>query len=811
MDHSLIVPRLRLTRHHPRMKQDTSSTPIPGPSRLYTDDFLAVPDDDNDDSQSTPRLSNHAKLASEKNSPIHQTAPPLTADTPAARLRALLARVPNNTPPASSRTYRPPSPSDLESDFEPVESSSNTPSIARESLKELFSHALRDPGDTPQKGRRRRNSVDASPVVDKTVERERAYNRGKRQSMSDEEAEKIAQIARRGERSSRTSGAAATFDALRERLAQASSSSSSKPPTEDAVSSGSEVPMDVSEDTTTVLKHFTGNVSIPPDATSTPMRSVQMPLMQSQSNLLEQDSEMHRAMRELDSYDEESQSLQQRKLNFPPLREQKGHSTSPARPLSWSSHSKSHSSHNLPLARRVSEEFESSSSRASSNMSASEFQDRRTEAEQERMHERERAWKFPSKTPAAPGTPERPRHQHSHSSPSHPSKPDTPAYSRSRRSSAASMQSFDDGNSSRASSTSSRSEYRSRMKEEEEEKNKERERLWNMPVHARARTTSSLSMNSERSRTNSTPSRSGSAQGYLSPVHITQNHSLTRKLSITSLSGSSRPSSPSHPVEVVKEVVQHIRERNWNSPHPNWKADRRRSISPLPDSPEPAHSTPREVNGSHSRFPLKPRKSFDALSHSHSPHSSPQAKPTPSRDKGKERARADSLTTSHSHKSPSTSASATRTLAAHRQSHAHSPTDRPKSPKPSHPPETAPPPPSSPSKIPNFKARFGWSFPHNQSKPTSEADDAGPLVDNHQPPPRSPSPLRAISLSRIPTSSSSHSVKSPENGQTVQRKKGHKRTSTEFGEAVGRVPPRIQVFEDGELEPVPIVGGECCV
>lgn len=193
MDNPLILPRLRLSRHSsPRMKQDNSATPIAGPSRLHSDDFLNVPSNgDDDDSQSTPRLSTLAKLASEKNSPINLNSPGLPADTPAARLRALLARVPNNTPPASSRSYRPPSPSDLESDFESVGPSPEAPSIARESLKELFSHALRDPGDTPLKGRKRRNSVDASPNVDRTVERERAYNRGKRASMSDEEAEKM--------------------------------------------------------------------------------------------------------------------------------------------------------------------------------------------------------------------------------------------------------------------------------------------------------------------------------------------------------------------------------------------------------------------------------------------------------------------------------------------------------------------------------------------------------------------------------------------------------------------------------------------
>ena len=138
------------------------------------------------------------------------------------------------------------------------------------------------------------------------------------------------------------------------------------------------------------------------------------------------------------------------------------------------------------------------------------------------------------------------------------------------------------------------------MKEAEEEKNKERERLWNMPIHARARTNSSLGMDSpnDRMRTNSTPTRSESAQGYLSPVHTTPTHGLHRKQSITSLSGSSRANSPvqspAQPVEIVEK--DHLRERNWNSPHPKWRpTPPRRSVSPLPESP--AAVTAERLNG----------------------------------------------------------------------------------------------------------------------------------------------------------------------------------------------------------------------
>ncbi|KAH9005899.1 hypothetical protein EDB86DRAFT_3070969 [Lactarius hatsudake] len=77
-------------------------------------------------------------------------------DTPAARLRALLAQVPNTS--SASRTQLlheppPPLPSDRDSDFDPPPkwANSSTTSSARENLRSVFTHALRDPGDTPRK------------------------------------------------------------------------------------------------------------------------------------------------------------------------------------------------------------------------------------------------------------------------------------------------------------------------------------------------------------------------------------------------------------------------------------------------------------------------------------------------------------------------------------------------------------------------------------------------------------------------------------------------------------------------------------
>jgi len=186
-------PRLRISRHPP----DTVSTPVAGPSRLSPQMNTHENNEDDEDAESTPRMPS-ASMDVEKTSPHTAASTPLPADTPAARLRALLARFPNTstTPHASSsRLPEPATPSEPDSDLDPPYSTLATPSIARESLKELFSHALRDPGNTPQKGRARRNSIGTgevgpSPRIER-VEKERAKNKGKRRSMSDEEADHL--------------------------------------------------------------------------------------------------------------------------------------------------------------------------------------------------------------------------------------------------------------------------------------------------------------------------------------------------------------------------------------------------------------------------------------------------------------------------------------------------------------------------------------------------------------------------------------------------------------------------------------------
>lgn len=187
-----IPSRLRLLKTHSHMKPSNGDdTPVAGPSRISPPFQLHDLHDEDDDSQSTPRMVPNIHLASEKNSLFSYTpsAPPVDHH---ARLRDALARMSNlESPPAPA----PPSDSDRESDFDSVDHVSEAPSMHRQSLRQLFSRALREPGDTPRRPQHRRNSINASSIEEsprkERVERERADNKGKRRSMSDEEAERL--------------------------------------------------------------------------------------------------------------------------------------------------------------------------------------------------------------------------------------------------------------------------------------------------------------------------------------------------------------------------------------------------------------------------------------------------------------------------------------------------------------------------------------------------------------------------------------------------------------------------------------------
>ena len=190
-DISALTPRLRMSRYSP-VQYDRSgnlaSTSEAGPSRLPN--FSQILDLDMKDMP----LSDDQFSSSELNTPkITTTFTATRSDNPAAVLRALLSRLPAHPPsPTQSHTLsvQDGTEQERESDFDTVSESNVAPSIAQESLKHIFSNALRDPGNTPQRVRHRRNSIDSSEVEGSPrVEKERATNKGKRRSVSDDEVE----------------------------------------------------------------------------------------------------------------------------------------------------------------------------------------------------------------------------------------------------------------------------------------------------------------------------------------------------------------------------------------------------------------------------------------------------------------------------------------------------------------------------------------------------------------------------------------------------------------------------------------------
>ncbi|KAI0356370.1 hypothetical protein OH77DRAFT_259691 [Trametes cingulata] len=774
------IPRLRISRFSPQSNNQVL-TPVAGPS--HNPDYLHADDDDEEDAESTPRMS--ASAIPDKQSPRTVGTPGLPADTPAARLRALLARVPNTqdsaTPHASS-SRRPaiPSSSEPDSDLEPPYSMVTASSIARESLKELFSRALREPGNTPRKGKQRRNSIDASEVeASPRVEEERAKYKGKRRSLSDEEAEKSKHI-EPSERSFRSSSAASAFDALRQRLDGSASTMPTLPP-EQLVMDMSMPPPNSSTDTAMPpAAPIDTSSETPPYATSTPMRTFQMSAhLHMQSNLLDQDSEMQNALQGMDSY--ETAPAPKHRHSTPSLKGSAGPSPrpqpqgpSPARPVSWSSHSKSHSIHNLPLVRRGSEDLDNSSSRASSSQSGADHKERQDEVVRERLHDRERGWNSPlPKSPAHPSKHD-PSHRHSWGSPGNGHA--SPSHRLARKGSAASLASTDDGRSSRASSVASRRDHDERTKFLDEERAKEREREWNKPHPKLSRSSSSLSLNkSERLRTHSTPTRPDSAASYLSPNRLM----LHRHASSNSLSSSSRPSSPAssisgHSVEVeIEHEIEHQRERNWNSPHPHWgnPLHHRRSLSPLPRSPagSPTHSAARHAT-------TTPRSRHNSTT------------------------QAPGISTSSKSVSTDKISRPKSPLLRSTVDNKPSPHPRPESPVAGPSLDKA-----ESSSLAGYKSHFGWSFPQKRTPlPPLELDQDSPRKPLSRPSSRS-------SLSATPSHIPVRSPRKEASSSTSQseKKRTHRRSITEFAESVGAIPPRIAVTSDAsdELPPVPIVNG----
>ncbi|KAI9569718.1 hypothetical protein HD554DRAFT_2090293 [Boletus coccyginus] len=564
-------PRLRLFRRSPSPSNTDVTTPQP-PRSLFTSTH------DEDDQLPTPRM---------LPVPIADTAHPLPAhaETPAARLRALLAR--EQRSPGQTTTPHPPPSS--EADSEPARFGSSTSSVTRESLKDIFSRALREPGDTPQKGRLRRNSFDGSSMeITPVVGGDRRQRKAARRSLSDEEAEKP-RSNRQADPSFRPS-TALTFDTLRARLMSPRSQLVDQNPPE--------VLFDHTSTSTSNPQHppraSTSARVVPPVSSLTPHPSFQMSSQLAfQSNLLEQDSEMQRAMGDVLISENEASTL------------------APNVAQSIAMPSDSHPSESFPGGkngsklepRRTSYELDSSTTSSAANGKTAKDR-KHYPREEERIQQREREWSRP-RLPSRSSTPEM-HHRHSQEfhrrlsqelrlpshtkSPSHESAMSQSSVARlphrhlERRGSLASLRSFDDDRSSRPSSLGSQADYRDRISELDQEKNYEREREWNKR-HPPSRPSSSLSSSSNHSFSHSRthPPRSPSATPYLTPTHA----SLQRKSSRTSLRSdspaswaSSRDSLKEREQEEKHEIV-HERERNWNSPRPHWSTSKSPSASHL--------------------------------------------------------------------------------------------------------------------------------------------------------------------------------------------------------------------------------------
>ncbi|KAJ7287377.1 hypothetical protein C8J57DRAFT_1283728 [Mycena rebaudengoi] len=590
------VPRLRVSRQPQTTAPDrppSQEESKAGPSRPRDHSGADHPNGDaarDDDHLPTPKGVNPGSNAS----------PPVEA---AARLRALLSRIPNE--PKTS-VARPVSPSEVESDFDPPRFSPTTPS-ARQSLTDMFSRAMHDTPvknrDTPGKNRPRRNSFDTSEVEASPRVRERAKNKGKRKSLSDEEAEKPSRSLR-SEASFRSQ--AATFDILRERLTNSHTALKNQAvPTLYEHSSADET-----HDTATFLRDLNSSRATPPVATSTPPHSMEMSTNSKyQSNLMGDDSEMQSMMKGLDSFgDSPSQPI-----SFPPSRGK------PAGPGSVRPHQSTSQSHRLSH----------SASRPSSQIGTNSITNGHHD-QPDHIRELEREWNKPHHK--APPKPER---HYSHGAAGNRSQSPTVVLNdrpvRTRTRSSASNHSVEDDGSSKGTSFGSQSDYKERIRELENERNHEREHGWNKP-HV-ARSTSNLSVHSPVQRPHSPMptdkphvTRPTSTLGVHSPVqrpHSPMPTERSRKLSHPSRPGSShsllppekpRPHSAassrtsSDEEEEIKHEIEHERERNWGAPIPRWHQhpsighhhhSHHRSPSPLPPSPASAstsshpHSTAR--------------------------------------------------------------------------------------------------------------------------------------------------------------------------------------------------------------------------
>jgi hypothetical protein len=155
------LPRLRVSRDRanpaPAPASFSAASRLPDFSQLLDlrlSDMNPSDEDEDQDQYPTPKMNTAAPLT-----PASATPTPSVA----GRLRELIQLVPNGSSASqpAPHSQRPSSPAFHESDFE-SELSDTGHSQARESLRDIFTKALREPGDTPQKGRPRKYTDDTS-------------------------------------------------------------------------------------------------------------------------------------------------------------------------------------------------------------------------------------------------------------------------------------------------------------------------------------------------------------------------------------------------------------------------------------------------------------------------------------------------------------------------------------------------------------------------------------------------------------------------------------------------------------------------
>ncbi|EIN11745.1 hypothetical protein PUNSTDRAFT_142009 [Punctularia strigosozonata HHB-11173 SS5] len=904
------LPRLRVHRTPSLPTGGGDDTPVAGPSRLTTHS-LAVPrhgDGDDDDAESTPKIPTRDAFPPHDRSVSSQaTATTTASDNPAARLRALLHRLPSETPLVQQRppyARMPTTPSEPDSDFDPPDASRvavhSHPSFAQDSLKDLFSNALRESSNTPQKGkgRPRRNSIDLSEVESATPERASFRGKTKRKSLSDDEIEKLDRSSFAFPPISRERPS--TLSLLQRRQNSIDNEEASHD--------------DLSADSAAVLEHLNSSAGSPPAATSTPLRqqqSIQLPSqIHAQSNLLDQDSDMHDAMNVLDSFESNTHSRALRATpSFSTLRNPNGNTLSPKRaslttPFRHHSHPNdtNHSTKSTSkqdLSRRHSADVTDPSFYAASTQSNAELKERERELQKARDQERERAWNksSPLRTPARPSTPSHAAH---HSSPSPAGEQrrqssgshrltvaqlalHNTSFPRTRKDSATSITSVStDGEGSKGSPARSRTgslmsnaSFREMETEEQKERNRERERLWNAPAHSLQRQRSSLLTPppAERTRTLSTPARPSSlSPGYSpsqhraspshahghppSPAHPTHNSlrkhgsfsSTSSRSSRSSLSGSQASTDlEKDRVDEEEEVVVHERERNWNNPHPHWTKRHSYQGSPRPESPAASVTSSTSYAGTRNS-PAAHAIRVRAESLKEKAHASP----SPSRVGAKARQPTPNkvpLRNAQSSSNINSPSPARKAEASDGVENLSSSMRRISPAKPSTPAEKPVPIPipAVKSKTPQPQledlsadmseeqehpeiitnshshshagvgldgARFGWKFPRAKS-PVPPVALQPPSEDDLSPPP-SPSRTRRPVTPTGQHRSSHIPVRSPGKGSKgleTSPRKGHKRTTTELADAVGRLPPSVNpkispLFDGVDLAASPAAGSD---